>query len=127
MLKLSNEVEEFKEPTKWWIWGIVMVIVAVTALTSMSRVWQNMETSRTRQTLQYRASAETMLIDTMVKYNKLDTDALKWGTDPQNAKVVEGIRTQQAALLLQMRKEAKRLSRNQVPEEVRDFLLAHSQ
>lgn len=118
--------EEYRQATTMWVWGIGMAIVAITALTLMGPVWQNITTTTTRQTLQYRASAETMLIDTMTKWQKLDTDALKWGTDPQNAKVVEGIRAQQAALLLQMRKEAKRLPQNQVPEEVKDFLLAHS-
>lgn len=121
------EREDYGQATKLWMWGIGMVIIAITALTLMGPVWQNITTTTTRQTMQYRTSAETMLVDTMTKWQKLDTDALKWGTDPQNAKVVEGIRAQQAALLLQMRKEAKRLNRNQVPEEVRDFLLAHSQ
>lgn len=119
--------EEYKEATTIWGWVVLLLVITGTIFTLMGPVWQNITTTTTRQTMQYRTSAETMLIDTMTKYQKLDTDALKWGTDPQNAKVVEGIRAQQAALLLQMRKEAKRLSRNQVPEEVRDFLLAHSQ
>lgn len=121
--------QEKRGITGWWIFGIVMALITIAVFVlfaaGLNPFVKNIETSTTRQTQQYRTSSETMLLNNMEAWQKIDVDAAKYERDPANAKVVQGLRSQQATLLLLLRKQADRVP-NSVPGEVKNFLSAHS-
>lgn len=120
---ISQEDREVGQSFMWfWILGIIAVVIAVIVFTSMRPAIQHYETQTTRQSEQYRSSAETRLLDKLQSWRDLDSKINLYKNDPD---IVKGFRANQKALVRQMRTEAGRLQPNQVPQDVREFLDEH--
>lgn len=111
---------------------IAVAVGVIIALTLTGFWWfrwrvveQNMITEGDRQTEQYRASKETLLLDKLSQAISLDTKIATYERDPANDKIVAGMKAQQAVLVVQLHAEADRLKPNQVPPTVRDYLDKH--
>ncbi|MBI4023051.1 hypothetical protein HY375_02715 [Candidatus Berkelbacteria bacterium] len=106
------------------VWIVAVILVAGTAwfFGGFNRVLQRQETEVLRESEQYRASKESMLLQLLEQWHHINTKALELDPDPANAEIVAGLRAQQKVLVSQMRAESRRLDYDQVPRAVRDFL-----
>lgn len=107
---------------KWWGIGISVFLMTIVACWALLPIWKHVDTETTRQSEQYRASKETMLVDSMNEWTKLQVKANDFASEPQ---IVQDIHAQQNALLVRMHTESQRVGMSHVPPDVRTFLEQH--
>ncbi|QQG50189.1 MAG: hypothetical protein HZB70_01200 [Candidatus Berkelbacteria bacterium] len=113
----------------FWLWLIILIGLSWGG-TLAYKAWIrpteiNLETKAIRQSIQYQDTGITAMLENVKGYKRLETDILKYESDPANAKLVEGMRSQQRSLLDDIETTADRIGRDRVPDSVRSFLAAH--
>jgi hypothetical protein len=78
-----------------------------------------------QESQQYVETRVRAMRDQITKYNENAVEMARLERDPDNAKVAETMQTQQAGILAMIRAQARELSEESLPADVRAFLSAH--
>ena len=102
----------------------ILVIVPTTMVLAIQPAWMGFQRDTMKQSHQYVEAKESMLLQWVAEYDRLELEALKY-EDADKTQIVDGLRLQQESLLARIKTEAQRIPADALPPSVKDFLERH--
>ena len=103
----------------------IFIILPASMVLGVTPAWMSFQRDTQKQSHQYVEGKETMLLQWVAEYDRVEVEALKY-EDAGKQKLADGLRLQQGSLLARIQTEAQRIPADALPPSVTTFLEKHS-
>lgn len=115
----ENVGEELGIFSLWWAWALALLIGTAMLLALLNPWFVNKATKTTRTSNSYITTVQTSLRTFKTQHDALDTRKIEF---KDNLEMQQALNSQQRAITAQMKQEADKLQKDQIPSDIRTLI-----